>query len=101
MTSNVSRVSRQRLRVITIGTVLLLTLWIVFSPFGLGRHLQMQKRLAGIEQEIAELERRNLILVEVNERLQNDPDYLEEIARKKHGMVKQHETIYDFGRPGR
>jgi cell division protein FtsB len=101
MTNRLSHASRQRLRVITIGALLLLTLWILISPYGLGRYFQVQKRLAAIGLEIAALEEKNLSLAETNDRLQNDGDYLDEVARKQYGLIKENEIIFDFGRNGR
>ena len=39
--------------------------------------------------------KKELTLEEID-RLQNDPDYLEEKARKDYGMLKENETLYIF-----
>jgi cell division protein FtsB len=101
LSSRVSRTSRQRLRVISIGTVLILFLWLAFSPFGFARYLKIQSRLAAIKQEVSILERENRIMEGNNEQLLHDQNYLEEVARKRYGLVKENEIIFDFNRNGR
>lgn len=101
MAAKFSRASRQRLRVITVGITLLLILWVLFSPFGVFRHLKARQRLAAVELEIEALERENQELAEINNRLENDDEYLEQIARKRYGMIRENEIIFDFSRNGR
>jgi cell division protein FtsB len=101
MSSRFSRISRQRLRVISIGTALMLFLWLIFSPFGFARYLRIQNRLAAVKQEVSILERENRILERNNEQLQHDQDYMEEVARKRYGLIKENEMIFDFSRNDR
>jgi cell division protein FtsB len=95
---NASRVSRQRLRVIVIGMVLMLALWIAFSPFGIVRYLQVEKRLADAAQEMIRLENENRALEEEIARLERDPDFIEEVGRKRYGLIRKGEIIFDFGK---
>jgi cell division protein FtsB len=96
-----SRISRQRLRVIGAGTALLLTLWLLFSPFGLLRYLRVQIRLAAVKQEVLKVEQENRALESKNELLLHDLDYLEEVARKKYGLVKENEIVFEFNKDRR
>lgn len=98
MLSNVSRVNRQRLRVIGIGMALVLALWIAFSPFGFVRYLKIKKRLAKEEQEIGRLKNENRALEKEIARLRHDPAYLEKVARKRYGLIRKNEIIFDFGK---
>jgi cell division protein FtsB len=98
MSLNASRVNRQRLRVIGIGMVLMLALWAAFSPFGIVRYLKVEKQLAEAEQKISRLEVENRSLEEEIERLENDPAYIGEVARKRYGLIKKNEMIFDFGK---
>jgi cell division protein FtsB len=53
---------------------------------------KVQQETAQIEQHINELQ--NEI-----DRLNNDPSYLEDIARKEYGLLKKNEKVYDFSKP--
>jgi cell division protein FtsB len=101
MASNLSRANRQRLRVVATGLALLLAFWLVFSPYGVVRYLRIRKQLVQAEQEIRHLQADNLALEDEIERLQNDPSYIEEVARKRFGLIRKNEIIYEFGKKGR
>ncbi len=84
---------------IILALLLAAALWIMFSPgIGLvsfrGHRIDLQR----LEQEIADLERENHDLQVEIDGLQNDPEYLEEIARKEYGLLKKNERVYDFSK---
>lgn len=58
-----------------------------------GRNVDYERR---IQHLIVENEQ----LAEERRRLQEDPEYLESIARKKFGIIKEGETIYKILPPG-
>ena len=76
---------------------LLLILWIFFAPnkgvFDMIRTHNEIKKLQAANQR---LEDENKALQEEINRLQNDPTYLEEKARKEYGMLKENEVLYIF-----
>ena len=104
--NNTSR-SRQNLsaqqegRVIKIVLVLLVlaVLWIIFAP-GSGVVTLMSKRsqLDKLQQETTRIEEQIEQLQDNINRLQNDPKYLEEVARKDFGLLKKNEKVYDFSK---
>ncbi len=51
-------------------------------------------RLAELEAEVARLEARNDSMRQVLHRLQNDPAYLEKLAREQYGMARPGERVY-------
>ena len=61
--------------------------------------LRLQKEVAQIKESNIKLEEENQKLREEVKRLQNDKRYIEEIARKELGMVKEGEIIYQFDTP--
>lgn len=82
---------------VILALLLAAVLWIVFSPgVGLISLRGHRSNLQQLEQEIVELEKENHDLQAEIDRLQNDPEYLEEIARKEYGLLRKNERVYDF-----
>lgn len=94
-----SPVQENRLVKIIFVIVVLVLLWVLFSP-GSGIVTLMSKRseLKTLLQETIQLEQENIRLQTEVDRLQNDSAYLEEIARKDYGLLKKNEQVYDFSR---
>ncbi len=91
----------QRKRLLRISCVIIvgLMIWIVFAPGRGLYHLRQQKKnLASLKAEQKELIQQNSDMKIDIERLQNDTDYLEQVAREKHGMLKDNEMVFDFGK---
>ncbi len=61
--------------------------------------LRLEKELARIKETNAKMEEENQKLREEVRRLQREKRYIEEIARKELGMVKEGELIYLFDPP--
>ena len=57
--------------------------------------------MARIKEKNLKLEEENQKLKEEVKRLQNDKRYIEEVARKELGMVKEGEIIYQFDPPSK
>jgi len=78
-----------------------LLLVIVFGEKGLVDLQFMKKEQARLEQKNEELTEKNSGLYREIDRLKNDPDYVEEVARKELGMVGENEIIFkmDSGKP--
>ena len=57
-------------------------------------------RLAELEAEVARLEAQNDSMRQVLHRLENDPAYLEKIARERFGMALPGERVYRIRTPG-
>jgi len=60
---------------------------------------RLQKELARIKEANRSIEEENRNLREQVRRLQNEKRYIEEIARKELGMVKEGEILYQFDPP--
>ncbi|MDD3618178.1 MAG: septum formation initiator family protein [Desulfobulbaceae bacterium] len=72
-------------------------LWIVFAPErGLLHYHRLHKQIETLSRENRELAERNAQLKKEIERLRSDESYLEELARKKYGLLKENETVYEF-----
>jgi len=94
-----SRIQQKRLLRISFALCILLLLWIVFAPGSGLFHLRQQKKyLAALEAEQVSLQQQNEEMKRNIELLQNDKEYLEEVAREQHGMLKDNEMVFDFAR---
>jgi cell division protein FtsB len=83
-------------RIVGIFVVLAL-LWLVFSP-GSGLLTLWRKRseLHNLQQQNVALEEENAQLQQIIDKLQNDPVYLEEVARREHNLLKKNERVFEF-----
>ncbi len=74
----------------------ILGIFTFFGEKGIFSLLGIQKEVARIKEKNVKLEEENQKLREEVKRLQTDKRYIEEIARKELGMVKEGEIIYQF-----
>jgi len=70
-----------------------LLVFIMFSDSGLADWFKLKSERDRLLQENARLKRENLTMYRMIERLKNDPEYIESIARKELGMIKKGEVI--------
>lgn len=76
--------------------VLLMLGFAMFGDRGVLRTIQANRYKAELQQELQVLqEERQRLKIEIK-RLHQDKDYLEQLARKKLGMVREGELIYQF-----
>jgi cell division protein FtsL len=78
---------------------LILGFFTFFGDKGILHLLRLQNELARIKETNAKIEEENRRLREEVSRLQHEKRYIEEIARKELGMVKEGEVIYQFEIP--
>jgi cell division protein FtsB len=82
-----------------VGGILVLLLFVgltVYGWQGVVRLREMHEQLQSLERENVVLRREAERLVQVIDRLRNDPAYLERIAREERGMVRPGETVLKF-----
>ena len=76
---------------------LFIFLWILFAPNrGILDLFRAQEELGKVQAENKRLGEENQALQTEINRLQNDPGYVEEKARKEYGMLKENEVLYIF-----
>lgn len=68
----------------------------IFSPQGLPRLRGLERELADVEQENAEIRRQVDALRGRVTRLRDDPAAVERIARDELGFVRQSEVVFQF-----
>jgi cell division protein FtsB len=86
---------RAALPVVSVILILFLLL-IVFARNGI---LDLSKKKAELQESVAkndELKEENKILYREVNRLKNDEEYIEQVARKELGMIKKNEIIVKF-----
>ena len=77
-----------------LGAILFLVYIFLFGDYGAYRIWKQKKEIAQLQQTIEALHLKQHELEEVTERLKNDPEYLEKVAREEYGMIKEGEIIY-------
>src|SRR4030043_2171305 len=90
---------KKRLLLLILISLLILGILTFFGEKGILHLLRLQKEVARIKGKNMKLEEENQKLKEEGKRLQSDKRYIEEIARKELGMVKEGEIIYQFDSP--
>ena len=85
---------RQKILLLIVILVLFsLLVFIMFSDSGLADLFKLKSEKERLLQENIRLKRENLTMYRMIERLKNDPEYIESIARKELGMIKKGEVI--------
>lgn len=97
MLQKFSNREKQQLSYVALLLGLLLLLWIVFAPNrGIVALYKAKREIMRLQEENRRLAGENKVLQEEINRLQDDPAYLEEKARKEYGMLKENEVLYIF-----
>ena len=79
------------------AVVVLLVLWFLFAPGrGYLHYRKLHCEVESLARENSRLEAKNAELVKDIRRLKSDEAYIEDVARKKHGLLKKDEMVYDF-----
>lgn len=80
---------------LALGAVILASLvYLIASADSFLKSGELEREIQKIEHEIEVLEDENRLLRQKTERLETDPGYIEDEARKKMGLVRPDEVIY-------
>ncbi len=90
---------KKKLLLLILSLFLLLGLLTFFGDKGILHLLRLQKELVRIKEVNLKVEEENRKLKEEIKRLRYEKRYIEEIARRELGMVKDGEIIYQFDLP--
>jgi cell division protein FtsB/cell division protein DivIC len=91
--------SKKRILILLLFLFLIFGFFTFFGDKGIMHLLRLQKELGRIKEANVKMEEENRKLREEVKRLQYEKRYIEEIARKELGMVKEGEVIYQFDSP--
>ncbi len=82
---------------ITIAAVVVLIISIfLFADRGFLHFYNSYDEQEKLKQDIKELENKKELLLEEKDKLQNDPQHIEKIAREKYKMKKKDEKVYQI-----
>lgn len=70
--------------------------WIIFGPYGAIKYFNLQKELADIQAQNEKMKEENDSLRKEIDKLSKDRAYIEEIARKKLGLIRKNEFLFAF-----
>ena len=90
---------KKRILLFILFLFLILGFLTFFGDKGILHLLRLQKEQVRIKEINIKMEEENRKLREEVRRLQHEKRYIEEIARKELGMVKEGEVIYQFDLP--
>jgi len=76
----------------------LIVAWLGFGERGLVHLYRMERERQVHLKKIHRLEGENRKLMEEIDRLRNDRDYIESVARRELGLIKDHEILYRFAK---
>ena len=92
--------NKKRILIFVLFLFLVFGFFTFFGDKGIIHLLRLQKEWVRIKEANVKMEEENRKLREEVKRLQYEKRYIEEIARKELGMVKEGEVIYQFDPPG-
>lgn len=83
--------------VIAVGIIVLLIVSVfLFADRGFLHFYRSYNEREQLREEIEELEKKKVLLLEEKEKLENDPQHIEKIAREKYKMKKKEEKVYQI-----
>jgi cell division protein FtsB len=91
--------SKKRIVILVLFLFLIFGFFTFFGDKGIIHLLHLQKEFVRVKDANVKIEEENRKLREEVKRLQYEKRYIEEIARKELGMVKEGEVIYQFESP--
>jgi len=79
-----------------LGAIILVGLLSLFGERGLMEVFLLRSRSKAIQEEIRRLRQENSSLAERIKRIHEDPYYLEQLARRELGMIREGEILFIF-----
>lgn len=87
-------VKRRKRRLVWTAIILIAAIYLASGDRGTFKLIRFYNHKNEIEKEIEELKKKKAELEKIQTKLQNDPDYIEKIAREKYKMKKKGEKVY-------
>lgn len=88
-------------RIVTLSIVALFLILLFFFSSNKGsEYLKLRKRISNLSTEVVNLQKQNEELKIEIDKLNNDQQYVEDIARRDYGLLKKNEIVFDFNKEG-
>ena len=89
--------TKNRIIAVSIFFLFLFLLFIFSSGKGV-QYVQLRKQISSLSVEVDDLQKKNADLENEIQKLKNDKNYLEEVARREYGLLKKNEIVFDFNK---
>ncbi|MFA7382992.1 MAG: septum formation initiator family protein [Desulfurivibrionaceae bacterium] len=96
MPANLSETNRKKILLYSVLIVTVVSAWSVFGPYGALKYFRVATELNEINVRNEQLRESNTALQQEINKLKKDRVYLEEVARRQFGFIKENEVIYEF-----
>jgi len=94
--SRVSKIKGKGLPLLLVGLILLVWYFSLFGEKGLIKIIQLKRERDRIIADVSHIEDENRRLQEEIKRLREDSRYLESVARRDLGLIKENEILFIF-----
>ncbi len=94
--SNTPRTKKKGLLILLIGLILAVWYFALFGEKGVVKIIQLRRERDKIVSNVREMREENKRLKEEIRRLREDPEYLESVARRDLGLIKENEILFIF-----
>jgi cell division protein FtsB len=94
--SSLSGIKRRWLSILLIGLILLVWYFALFGEKGVIKIFQLRQERDRIVADVSRIQEENKMLQEEIRRLREDSHYLESVARKDLGLIKENEILFIF-----
>ena len=94
--SNTSGTKKKGLLILLVGLTLLVWYFALFGEKGVVKIIQLRRERDRILSEVRWIQQENKRLKDEVRRLREDPNYLESVARRDLGLIKENEILFIF-----
>ena len=94
--SNNSGTKKKGLLILLVGLTLLVWYFALFGEKGVVKIIQLRRERDRILSEVRWIQQENKRLKDEVRRLREDPNYLESVARRDLGLIKENEILFIF-----
>ena len=94
--SRIAEKKRKWLSMFLIGLILLVWFFALFGEKGVIKIIQLRRERDRILADVSRIQEENKMLQEEIKRLRDDPRYLESVARRDLGLIKENEILFIF-----
>lgn len=94
--SSTSGTKKKGLLILLVGLTLLVWYFALFGEKGVVKIIQLRRERDRILSEVRWIQQENKRLKDEVRRLREDPNYLESVARRDLGLIKENEILFIF-----